>query len=141
MYLCHNIKSALIFVNKILKYYILLILATVALVGCTTEPDSSATESKAGTSYSAIEAHYLDSYTQNIELHLPRQSSGISNSFRAQNIVKKSNYEHKNNFKFVKGGKVINVHINYFIQQKHFKNRHRFAKPSLSLVGLGRLII
>ena len=127
--------------GKKLKIFILIVLATVALSGCTTKPDSIIIENRADISYSNVEVQYFDIDTPDIDLSLPRQVSGISNIHRVPNVVKRSGNWHKNNFEFVKSGKVVNVSISNFIQKESLSNLHRFAKSASWLISLGKLII
>ena len=127
--------------GKKLKFFILLIFATVALVGCTVETDSQVVENRADISYSNIGVQYFDIDTPDIDLNLPRQISGISNVHRVQNVVKRTNSWHKNNFEFVKSGKVVNVGISNFIQKESLSYLHRFVKSASWLITLGKLII
>ena len=127
--------------GKKLKIFILIVLATVALSGCTTKPDSIIVENRADISYSNIGVQYFDIDTPDIDLSLPRQVSGISNIHRVPNLLKRTNSWHKNNFEFVKSGKVVNVSISNFIQKESLSNLHRFAKSASWLISLGKLII
>ena len=127
--------------GKKLKFFILLIFATVALSGCTTKSDSIIVENRADISYSNIGVQYFDIDTPDIDLNLPRQISGISNVHRVQNVVKRTNSWHKNNFEFVKGNKVINVYVSNIIQKESLNNLHRFVKSASWLITLGKLII
>ena len=127
--------------GKKLKFFILLILATVALIGCTTESGSTTIENQTLISYSDIDVHYFDLDTPNVDLNLPRQVSGISNTHRVPNVVKRTNSWHKNSFEFVKSGKVVNVGNSNFIQKGSLSYLHRFAKSASWLIALGKLII
>ncbi len=127
--------------GKKLKFFILLIFATVALSGCTTKSDSIIVENRADISYSNIGVQYFDIDTPDIDLNLPRQISGISNVHRVQNVVKRTNSWHKNNFEFVKGNKVINVCVYNFIHKESLNNLHRFVKSASLLISLGKLVI
>ena len=127
--------------GKKLKFFILLIFATVALSGCNTKSDSIIVENRADISYTNIGVQYFDIDTPDIDLNLPRQISGISNIHRVPNVVKRSGNWHKNNFEFVKSGKVVNVSISNFIQKESLSNLHRFAKSASWLISLGKLII
>ena len=127
--------------GKKLKIFILIVLATVALSGCTTKPDSIIVENRADISYSNIGVQYFDIDAPDIDLSLPRQVSGISNIHRVPNLLKRTNSWHKNNFEFVKSGKVVNVSISNFIQKESLSNLHRFAKSASWLISLGKLII
>ena len=127
--------------GKKLKFFILLIFATVALSGCTTKSDSIIVENRADISYSNIGVQYFDIDTPDIDLNLPRQISGISNVHSVQNVVKRTNSWHKNNFEFVKGNKVINVYVSNIIQKESLNNLHRFVKSASWLITLGKLII
>lgn len=127
--------------GKKLKIFILIVLATVALSGCTTKPDSIIVENRADISYSNIGVQYFDIDTPDIDLSLPRQVSGISNIHRVPNVVKRTNSWHKNNFEFVKSGKVVNVGNSNFIQKESLSYLHRFAKSASWLITLGKLII
>ena len=127
--------------GKKLKFFILLIFATVALSGCTTKSDSIIVENRADISYSNVGAQYFDIDTPDIDLNLPRQISGISNVHRVQNVVKRTNSWHKNNFEFVKDNKVINVCVYNFIHKESLNNLHRFVKSASLLISLGKLVI
>jgi hypothetical protein len=128
-------------VGKKLKIFILIVLATVALSSCTTRSDSTTVENQTLVSHSDIDVHYFHLDTPNVDLSLPRQISGISNIHRVPNVVKRSGNWHKNNFEFVKSGKVVNVSISNFIQKESLSNLHRFAKSASWLISLGKLII
>ena len=127
--------------GKKLKFFILLIFATVALIGCTTGSGSTTIENQTLISYSDIDVHCFDLDTPNVDLNLPRQVSGISNTHRVPNLLKRTNSWHKNNFEFVKSGKVVNVGISNFIQKESLSYLHRFAKSASWLIALGKLII
>lgn len=127
--------------GKKLKIFILIVLATVALYSCTTRSDSTTIENQTLVSHSDIDVHYFHLDTPNVDLNLPRQISGISNIHRVPNVVKRSGNWHKNNFEFVKSGKVVNVSISNFIQKESLSNLHRFAKSASWLISLGKLII
>lgn len=124
-----------------LKIFILTVLAAIALVACTTKSDSIIVENRADISYSNIGVQYFDIDTPDIDLNLPRQISGISNVHRVQNVVKRTNSWHKNNFEFVKGNKVINVCVYNFIHKESLNNLHRFVKSASLLISLGKLVI
>jgi hypothetical protein len=128
------------FVKKILKCLIVVLLATITMVGCATESDSTIVESQVNTSPTEIEAHYSDSSTADIDIHLARQITSVSNMLRAISTVKRANIL-KNNVEYLKAGKVVNVAIGNFVQQESFYNKHRFAKSSSWLISLGILII
>lgn len=127
-------------VKRILKFFIVILLTTIAIVGCAKESDPSNIKSQTNVFSSEIKVHYLESSISNIDLHLPSQYSSISNNVRAHNTVKRTCNGHKNNFEFVKGGKVINVCISNFIQRT-FKHQHRFVKSASWLISLGKLVI
>ena len=127
--------------GKKLKFFILLIFATVALVGCTVETDSQVVENQANISCPNIDVQCFDIDTPDLDLNLPRQISGLSNVYRVPNVVKRTNSWHKNNFEFVKSGKVVNVGISNFIQKESLSYLHRFAKSASWLIALGKLII
>ena len=127
--------------GKKLKIFILIVLATVALSSCTTRSDSTTIENQTLVSHSDIDVHYFHLDTPNVDQNLPRQISGISNIHRVPNVVKRSGNWHKNNFEFVKSGKVVNVSISNFIQKEFLSNLHRFAKSASWLISLGKLII
>ena len=147
MYICIEYESFLP-VGKKLKFFVLVIFATIALIGCTTKSDSIIIENQTNISYSDIDVQYFDIDVQcfdidtpDIDLNLPRQISGISNVHRVQNVVKRTNSWHKNNFEFVKGNKVINVYVSNIIQKESLNNLHRFVKSASWLITLGKLII
>lgn len=127
--------------GKKLKFFILLIFATVALVGCTVETDSQAVENQTNISCPNIDVQYFDLDAPNVDLSLPRQISGISNIHRVPNVVKRTTSWHRNNFEFVKSGKVVNVCICDFIQKESLSYHHRFVKSTSWLISLGKLII
>lgn len=124
-----------------LKIFILTVLAAIALVACATKSDSTTVESQALVSHSDIDVCYSDIDTPNLDLNLPRQISGISNIHRVANAPKRTGNWHKNNFEFVKSGKVVNVGISNFIQKESLSYLHRFAKSASWLITLGKLII
>lgn len=126
--------------RKIFNCCIVILLATIVWLGYTTKSDSSVIENQTVALSTEITTHYLDASTSNLDLNLPRQFSG-TNYLRTNTTVKRSNIGCKNNFEFVKSGKVINVCCSNFIQQESFKIRHRFAKSSSWLISLGKLII
>ena len=126
---------------RILRLFILVLLTTVALVGCSTEFDSSANASHATAFPSAIDVFEIDCDTPSLELLLPRQNSGLTNVYRSHYTVKRLSNRHKNNVEFVKGGKIVNVSLGNFIQQQSFKNLHRFVRSASWLISLGKLII
>lgn len=127
--------------DKILRFFVLALLATVALVGCSTEFDSSVNASQTNASPSAIDVYDLDCATPNLELLLPRQYTGLTNAYRTHTTVKRPSNRHKNNIEFVKRGKVINVCLGNFVQQESFKNLHRFVRSATWLISLGKLVI
>ena len=127
--------------GKKLKIFILIVLAAVALSGCTTRSGSTTIENQTLTSHYDIDAQYFDIDAPNVDLSLPRQVSGISNIHRVPNLLKRTNSWHKNNFEFVKSGKVVNVSISNFIQKDSLSNLHRFVKSASWLISLGKLII
>ena len=127
--------------GKKLKIFILIVLATVALSSCTTRSDSTTIENQTLVSHSDIDVHYFHLDTPNVDLNLPRQVSGISNIHRVPNVVKRSGNWHKNNFEFVKSGKVVNVSISNFIHRESLNNLYRFVKSASLLISLGKLVI
>ena len=134
------IKIDIVFVRKIFSCFIFILLATIVWAGYTTESDSSVTKNQTKSLPSEITAHYLDSSTSNLDLNLPCQSSG-TNYLRTNTTVKRPNIGSKNNFEFVKSGKVVNVRICNFIQKESLSNHFCFAKSSSWLITLGKLII
>ena len=127
--------------GKKLKFFILLIFATVALVGCNVETDSQVVENQDNISCPNIDVQCFDIDTPDLDLNLPRQISGISNVYRVPNVVKRTNSWHKNNFEFVKGNKVINVCVYNFIHKESLNNLHRFVKSASLLISRGKLLI
>lgn len=127
--------------GKKLKIFILIVLAAVALSGCTTRSGSTTIENQNLTSHSDIDVQYFDLDAPNVDLSLPRQISGISNIHRVPNVVKRTTSWHRNNFEFVKSGKVVNVCICDFIQKESLSYHHRFVKSTSWLISLGKLII
>lgn len=127
--------------GKKLKIFILIVLAAIALVACATKSDSTTVESQALVSHSDIDVCYFDIDSPNLDLSLPRQISGISNIHRVPNVVKRTTSWHRNNFEFVKSGKVVNVCICDFIQKESLSYHHRFVKSTSWLISLGKLII
>ena len=127
--------------GKKLKFFVLVIFATIALIGCTTKSDSIIIENQTNISYSDIDVQYFDIDTPDIDLNLPRQILDVSNVHRVSNVVKRPCNWYKNNFEFLKGHKVINVCAYNFIQKDSLNNLHRFAKSASWLITIGKLVI
>lgn len=127
--------------RNFLKYIILIILATVALIGSANEFDSSIVESRTVTLSSEIDVHYQDSSKSYFDLYFPSQILGVNNVLRTPNTIKRTRNGYKNNFEFVKVGKVINTKIDNLVQEFSFNHYHRFVKSVSWLISLGKLVI
>ena len=126
--------------RKKLAYFLLLILTASVLIGCSTGLDSKSIKNQAYISCSDVDVHYFDYDTPNVDLNVPRQISGISSIHRTPNVSKRSSNWHKNNFEFVKIGKVVCACICNFFQKESLNYHHCFVKSASWLI-LGKLII
>ena len=127
--------------GNFLRHIIVALISAFALVSCTAESNSSIIESQANALPCKTNVHYLYSSTPNLDLHLPRQVTGINNIVQTPNILKRVGNGHKNNAEFVKVGKVINVCTGNSIQQESSKNNPCHTKSASLLITLGKLII
>lgn len=131
----------MITVKNILKYFIpFVIVAITFIISSAGKSDFINQESQTDISYSDFDVHYFDYDTPNADLNLPRQISGISSIHRTPNVSKRSSNWHKNNFEFVKIGKVVCACICNFFQKESLNYHHCFVKSASWLI-LGKLII
>ncbi len=132
----------MITIKNILKYFIpFVIVAITFIISGAERSDFINQESQADISYSDINVHYYDYDTPNADLNLPRQISGTSNIPRTLNVAKRTSNWHKNNFEFVKSGKVVNVCICNFDKKESLSYHLRFVKSASWLISLGKLVI
>lgn len=73
------------------------------------------------------------------EILHPRSS--VTNASRLQNSSRRADSEQKNNYSFIKDGKIVNIGT-IFCFHNTFKLKHSFfSEPSTTLIRFGKLII
>ena len=126
--------------NNLLKYFISLIIVFIAFIGYTNSSNHTVDDNCNYNQTSDVISHYTDFSTANSDLLLPCKTSP-TNVLRPQNASKRNCNTHKNNFEFIKAGKVINIGIRNFCQNNSLKVHSSFTKPANMLISLGKLII
>lgn len=128
--------------RRILKYIYLIIVVLVAFVRATTnEPCLSDREPQTDTSSHNVELCYFESTPSCSNICLPQHTSGVTLLHVQGTPIKRVCNAHKNNFEFVKFGKVVNAGIRSTIQKQSSNIFRSFTKPAHKLISLGKLII
>lgn len=122
------------------RYFILIIFFAVAFLCVAENTDCTISECQTLTLPSDGETQYVDNSSFCSEYYLPSLTIGV-NAFRPHPTAKRTGSEHKNNYEFVKAGKVINVGICNFVQRKPLNFLSIFIKSAYRLSCLGKLII
>lgn len=126
--------------SLILRFLIPILFSAVAF-GCAAEKvDYTYSENISQSLSSNLEVEYLGSSVEECDCFLPIQTVGV-NLFRPQPTAKRTSNTHKNQYEFVRYGKVINIAGKYFKRTHHFKILNAFIKPGHRLISLGKLII
>lgn len=135
---CDSFKT----VKSTLRYIIPIILVALAAIGGSDRADSTVLGSEVGVStiFSEVETHYFDASASHLDPHLPRQISS-ANVFRLQNAAKRTAGVQRNNFGFVKAGKVVNAGVRNVAHKESLNLQHFLVKPAYRLISLGKLII
>ena len=127
--------------RQILKYIFLIILVVAAFVGGANESCLSNSQGRTDATSCDVEQCYFKSSSLYSDICLPEQTSGITLLHVQATPAKKVCNAHKNNFEFVKFGKVVNAGIRSIIQKQSLNILCSFAKPAHKLISLGKLII
>lgn len=128
--------------SHILRYLIIILFSAVAFVCGAETVDYTNANISADAQQQALplSSEALDSSASDLEFYLPTQILG-ANTFRPQPTAKRTGSTQKNNYEFVKCGKVINIANRHFCQSKPLNVLSSRIKPVHRLVCLGRLII
>lgn len=126
--------------NHILRYLIPILFSAVAFVCGAETVDYTDTNADYQQQALPLSSEALDSSASDLEFYLPTQILG-ANAFRPQPTAKRTSSTQKNNYEFVKYGKVISIANRHFCQSKPLNALSSRIKPVHRLVCLGRLII
>ena len=114
------------------------VLAFIAWISETETPGSS--NSQTADYASEARVYHPDSDTPHCDFRLPRQTPSVP-VIRLQHTARRIANTQRNQFEFVKNGKVILAGTKHFRQDISPNIEYPFAKPAHRLISLGRLII
>ena len=129
-----------IVVKKFLRCFVSVIFVTAAFVCCADGLDSAVSHISADDYASEVSCYYSDISTSDSDIYLPRRSS-TTNTCRLQSITKRTHNAFKNNFEFIKAGKIICAVTGSSVLQESLNIRVSFIEPAQRLISLGKLII
>ena len=125
--------------SNLLKYLIPIIIAIAFIDGVDKSDSVVLTDSVQDVS-TEVEAFYSDYSSSDLDIYIPRRVSS-TNVLRLQNTPKRANTTHRQNFKFMKAGKVVSIETSNFIQKKSQIIHSSFTKPVHRLISIGKLVI
>jgi hypothetical protein len=126
-------------VKKFIKYLIAIIFA-VAFIDGSIKSDSIDTENSIEDLTTEFVTAHTDFSIFDSALHSSRQVSPISTS-HLQNSSQRANNGHKQNYTFIKAGKILNIGIINSIQNNSQTLYSYLTKPIHRLISFGKLII
>ena len=129
-----------IVVKNFLRCLVSVIFVTAAFVCCADGLDSAVPQIPADDYASEVSCYYSDLSTSDSDIYLPRRSS-TTNTCRLQSITKRTHNAFKNNFEFIKAGKIICAVTGSSVLQESLNIRVSFIEPAQRLISLGKLII
>lgn len=125
--------------EKLLKYLIPIILLAVVVCGNIGKLDSfSDTSPTIGVTSEVISCYSDAVYDSDCLVQSPITTS---HSFRLQTTTKRTNNTCKNNFEFVKFGRIADCNITNLLQKKSITRYSSFIKPSHRMICLDKLLI
>ena len=129
-----------IVVKNFLRCLVSVIFVAAAFVCCADCLDSAVSQIPADDYASEVSCYYSDISTSDSDIYLPRRSS-TTNTCRLQSITKRTHNAFKNNFEFIKAGKIICAVTGSSVLQESLNIRVSFIEPAQRLISLGKLII
>ena len=128
-------------VKNIQNYFFLFVFFTVALVGGEDKQGCVVLDSLAvNKTTSEVVPCFSDYSPSDSDLFLPRRTS-TPNAVRLNSTVKRTNNIYKNNFEFIKAGRVINICVGNFIQKESLTFNSVFINLDKRFIKIGKLII
>lgn len=134
-----GIDCELIIVEKLLRYLIPIMLLAVVIYGNLGKLDSFSDTNPTDSVTSEIGSCYSDAVSDSDRLIQSPMTS--SHSFRLQTTTKRTNNTCKNNFEFVKLGRIADCNITNLLQKKSLIKYSSFIKPSHRMICLDKLLI
>ena len=132
--------------KNILRYLFSLLIVAIALLCNVEECHSVAVEDTAevlacdDTPETLDSQELLEPFAHPAGLLFPRRVSGAS-AVRLPGVAKRCVNGFKNNFGFIKSGKVINAGACSHIRNESLNIHYLFIKPTHRLIGFGKLLI
>ena len=131
----------MIIVKNILNYFFLFFLFAVAFLSGAGKQDCVVSDSSPiNTTTSEVVPCFSDYSPSDSDLFIPRRTS-TANAVRMQSTAKRTNNVYKNNFEFVKAGRVINVGVGNFIRKESLAFHPLFINLDKRFIRIGKLII
>ncbi|MEE1002044.1 MAG: hypothetical protein U0L37_08815 [Bacteroidales bacterium] len=134
-----GIDCELIIVEKLLRYLIPIVLFAVAVYGNFGKLDSLSDTSPTIGVTSEVLSCYSDAVCDSD--YLLQSPITFSHSFRLQTTTKRTNNTCKNNFEFLKFGRIADCNITNLLQKKSITRYSLFIKPSHRMICLDKLLI
>ena len=134
-----GIDCELIIVEKLLRYLIPIVLFAVAVYGNSGKLDSFSDTTLTIGVASEVLSCYSDAVCDSD--YLLQSPITFSHSFRLQTTTKRTNNTCKNNFEFLKFGRIADCNITNLLQKKSITRYSLFIKPSHRMICLDKLLI
>ena len=125
--------------KNFIKYLIPIIIAFAFIDGMG-KSDSAIAENSIEDLTTEFVTEHVDFSIFDSTLHNSRQISSVS-APNIKSTSQRTNNAHKNNFTFVKAGKILNIGIINSLYNNSSTLYSSLAKPTRRLIGFGRLII
>lgn len=125
--------------KKFIKYLILIIIAFAFTDGIG-KSDSVNTENSAEDLTTEFVTEHVDFSIFDSAMHNSRQISSV-NTPNQKSSSQRTNNANKNNFTFMKAGKILNAGIINSLYNNSLTHYPLLAKPTRRLISFGRLII
>lgn len=125
--------------SRALRYLCLFIVA-IATINCSAESDSAITQTLANLPDTSISTYQFEFPLSELAICTSRQLPTTA-PYRYYNSGKRQNSGHRNNYDFVKSGKIINNEIINSTLTSNLIASSSFTRPASRLAALGKLII
>ena len=125
--------------TKFIKYLIVIIFA-IAFFGGTNKSDSTIVENSIENLTTEFVTAHIDFSIFDSALHSSRQVSPVNTS-TLQNTSQRANNGHRQNYTFIKAGKILNTGVINSIYNNSQTLYSYFTKPIHRLISFGKLII
>lgn len=125
--------------TKFIKYLIVIIFA-IAFFGGTNKSDSTIVENSIENLTTEFVTVHIDFSIFDSALHSSRQVSPVNTS-TLQNTSQRANNGHRQNYTFIKAGKILNTGVINSIYNNSQTYYSYLTKPTHRLISFGKLII